>query len=336
MKMKKIVAGVAAAAMAVTSMAAMSVSAVKVGDTVVDFEDGDCSFVYMNDMDGGTKATIEVADFEGSKQLKVTPEDSNAYCKIWFDLDGITDRANTVNIAKITFDITVAPTAEDGIVGGWVGGEIGAAGGFDRTGANIQASQADPKWSNGSFNTSPAYDDFGNPTTGVAKGTGEKKFMLPSEKYTMTGTNPFFACMVNASNRGDAAKGDLVYYIDNIKLLDAAGNPIPLGVAPVEETTTAASEETTAAASEETTAAPEETTAAEEDADEDVAAPEEDEAEEPEETEAPETTAAEVVTTTAAADTTTAPVATGNVAVASIAAVMTVAGVAAIAAKKRK
>ncbi len=332
MKMKKIVAGVAAAAMAVTSMAAMSVSAIKVGDTVIDFEDGDCSFVYMNDLDGGTKATISVEDYNGSKQLKIDPEDGSLYSKIWFDLDSITARENTLNIGKIQYTVTVVPDSAEDIVG-WIGGQTGMAGGFDKTGADIQKSQANPGWTGKDFNFEGGY----NPgEAAVCK--VDRKLMLKSEKYSADGTNPFFCFMLNtgADRETNGYTNNYNIYIDNIKLLDAAGNPIPLGVAPVEETTTAASEETTAAASEETTAAPEETTAAEEDADEDVAAPEEDEAEEPEETEAPETTAAEVVTTTAAADTTTAPVATGNVAVASIAAVMTVAGVAAIAAKKRK
>ncbi len=340
MKMKKIVASLAAAAMAVSSMAAMSVSAVTAGATSLDFEDGDCSFVYMNVDDAGAdNSVLSVEDYNGSKRLKVDVQDKKKGPKVWFDLDKIMDRANTVQIRKITFDLTIVPKTTEGIVG-WVGGAVGAAGGF-----NLEAAgkgQVDPSWNQGTWDGG-AYDP------GVAAEVKvERKFMMKNEFYTETGTNPFFGLMKWAA--ADDVD-DYVMYVDNVQFFDSKGKNITVGVTPAEETTaapeetTAAAEETTAA-SEETTAAPEETTAAP--ADEEVADVEDDEAPAPETEAAPaeteaapaETAAATVteaaVTTAAVADTNTTPAATGNVAVASIAAVMAIAGGAVIASRKRK
>ncbi len=327
MKMKKIVASLAAAAMAVSSMAAMSVSALTAGATSIDFEDGDYSFVYMNTDAGADNSVLSVEDYNGSKRLKVDVQDKKMVPKVWFDLDKIMDRANTVQIRKITFDLTIVPKTAEGIIG-WAGGAVGAAGGFD---PNAKGSgQVDPSWSDKAWD-SGAYDP------GVAAEVKvERKFLMRNEFYTETGKNPFFGLMRWAA--ADDAD-NYVMYIDNIQFFDEKDKNIAVGVTPAAEETTAASEETTAAA-EETTAAAEETTAAP--ADEEVADVEDDEVAAPE---VEETTAAPaetvavteaVVTTAAVADATTTPVATGNVAVASIAAVMAIAGGAVIASRKRK
>lgn len=334
MKIKKIIAGVAAASVAVSTMAAMSVSAISTG--VVDFEDGDCSFVYMNDLDGGSKATISVEDYNGSKWLKIDPEKCDLYSKIWLDLDKMMDRSVATEIAKIEYDIAIVPDTEDGIVGSWIGGEIGSAGGFDKTGANIQGSQADPGWSGPSMgDIKMVYDDFGNPAPGAAVGKCGRSWLMKNEKFTLTGTNPFVAIMVNGGQT-DGRVGDYSIYIDNIKFMDSKGNTLTMGVTPAAEETTAAPEETTAAPAEETTAAPAETEAAPVEADDDDEIVADDAEAAPAETEAPVAEPAPVVTEAPVADATTTPAATGNVAVASIAAVMAVAGAAAIVAKRRK
>ena len=59
MKISKIAAAVAAA-FAVASVTAVSASAIPAGATSVDFEDGDCSFVYMNVDSGASDATLSV------------------------------------------------------------------------------------------------------------------------------------------------------------------------------------------------------------------------------------------------------------------------------------
>lgn len=323
MKIKKIIAGVAAAAMTVSTMAAMSVSAINEGGTVIDFEDGDFSFVYMNTDAGADNSVLSVEDYNGSKRLKVDVQDKKMVPKVWFDLDKITDRSNTVQIRKITFDLAIVPKTAEGIVG-WAGGAVGAAGGFDPNAAG--SGQVNPNWSDKAWD-SGAYDP------GVAAELKvERKFMMKNEFYTEDGVNPFFGLMRWAA--ADDAD-NYVMYIDNVQLLDDKGNALPIGVTPAPAETEAAPEETTAAP-EETTAAPADDAAPVEEADDDeIVADEADEA--PAETAAPVVDEAPVETTAApVADTTTTPAATGNVAVASIAAVMAVAGAAAIVAKKRK
>lgn len=324
MKIKKIIAGVAAAAMACTTMAAMSVSAINAGGTSIDFEDGDFSFVYMNTDSGADKSVLSVEDYNGSKRLKVDVQDKKMVPKVWFDLDKITDRSNTVQIRKITFDLAIVPKTAEGIVG-WAGGAVGAAGGFDP--AAKGSGQVNPNWSAKDWDGG-AYDP------GVAAEVKiERKFMMKNEFYTEDGVNPFFGLMRWAA--ADDAD-EYVMYIDNIQLLDEKGNALPIGVTPAAEETTAAPEETTAAPAEETTAAPAETEPAlVENDDEEIVANDTEVA--PAETEAPaEAEPAPAVTEAPAADATTTPAATGNVAVASIAAVMAIAGAAAIVAKKRK
>lgn len=74
--------------------------------------------------------------------------------KVWFDLDKITDRSNTVQIRKITFDLAIVPKTAEGIVG-WAGGAVGAAGGFDP--AAKGSGQVNPNWSDKAWD-SGAYD----------------------------------------------------------------------------------------------------------------------------------------------------------------------------------
>lgn len=326
MKIKKIIAGVAAAAMTVSTMAAMSVSAINAGATSLDFEDGDYSFVYMNTDSGADKSVLSVEDYNGSKRLKVDVQDKTMVPKVWFDLDKIMDRSSTVQIRKITFDLTIVPKTEEGIIG-WAGGALGAAGGFDP--AAKGSGQANPGWSQGTWDGG-AYDP------GVAAEIKiERKFIMKNEFYSEDGTNPFFGLMRWAA--ADDAD-NYVMYIDNVQFLDEKGKNIAVGVTPAEE---AAPEETEAAPAE-TEAAPAETAAPaveevalDEDADEEVAAPVETAAPVAEPAPAATEAAAPAEAAPAPAVTTT-PAATGNTAVASIAAVMAIAGAAAIVAKKRK
>ncbi len=318
MKISKIAAAVAAAALAVTSLTAVSASAVTAGATSIDFEDGDYSFVYMNVDSGASDATLSVEDYNGSKQLKVDVADKAAVPKVWFDLDKMMDRSNTVQIKKIEFDLTIV-SKDDSVAIGWAGGAVGTAGGFDPKAAG--SGQKNPNWSDKAWEGG-AY----NPGE-VASVHVERQFLLATERYTEKGVNPFFGLM-----RWAAADGpDYVMYIDNIVLSDDAGNALPVGVTPAAEEAPAEEE-----------AAPAEDAAPAEEAPEEEAAPAEEEAdaeeivEAPAAEEAPAEEAAPAETTAPAADTTTSAANTGNVAVASIAAVMAVAGVAAIASRKRK
>ena len=332
MKMKKAIASVAAVAMAASMVSAFSVSTSALTEgTKIDFEDGDYSFVYLNLDDGSDNSVLSVEDYDGSKQLKVDVQQTGKVPKVWFDLDKITARENTVQISTIEMDLTFVPKSETEMVG-WAGGVIASAGGFDQS--NPQGSQINPNWTQ----TDWASEDENAYTEGMpAKVHATKKFLLPASKYTAEGTNPFFGIM------RWAADTNYVMYVDNIVLKDKDGNALPVGV------TAAATEEaatTEEAAAEETTAAVEETTAevteaaTEAEVVEDTAAEEvvEDTAAEEVAAPAEEVTeaAVEEVTEAPAADTAaTLVAATGNAAVASIAAVMAVAGAAAVISKRK-
>lgn len=330
MKMKKALASVAAVAMAASMVSAFSVSTSAITEgTKIDFEDGDYSFVYLNLDDGSDNSVLSVEDYDGSKQLKVDVQQTGKVPKVWFDLDKITARENTVQISTIEMDLTFVPKSETEMVG-WAGGVIASAGGFDQN--NTQGSQINPNWTQ----TDWASEDENAYTEGMpAKVHATKKFLLPASKYTTEGTNPFFGIM------RWAADTNYVMYVDNIVLKDKDGNALPVGVTAAATEEAATTEE--AAAAEETTAAVEETTAevteaaTEAEVVEDTAAEEVVEDTAAEEVAVPaETEAAAEVTEAPAADTAATPVAaTGNAAVASIAAVMAVAGAAALVSKRK-
>lgn len=330
MKMKKALASVAAVAMAASMVSAFSVSTSAITEgTKIDFEDGDYSFVYLNLDDGSDNSVLSVEDYDGSKQLKVDVQQTGKVPKVWFDLDKITTRDNTIQISTIEMDLTFVPKSETEMVG-WAGGVIASAGGFDQN--NTQGSQINPNWTQ----TDWASEDENAYTEGMpAKVHATKKFLLPASKYTAEGTNPFFGIM------RWAADTNYVMYVDNIVLKDKDGNALPVGVTAAATEEAATTEE--AAAAEETTAAVEETTAevteaaTEAEVVEDTAAEEVVEDTAAEEVAVPaETEAAAEVTEAPAADTAATPVAaTGNAAVASIAAVMAVAGAAALVSKRK-
>ena len=314
MKINKLFAGISAAAIAAT-MCSFSTSAVAEGAASVDFEDGDCSFVYMNVDDAGSdESVLSVADYEGSKQLKIDVKDSTKVPKVWFDLYKIMPKDSVPSIASMEFDLTIVPKDSSKQLG-WMGGAVGAAGSY--------GTQKNPAWSSGDWtcDDNNLYVDGG-----VAKVHVKRTFLLKATQgFTAKSESPFFGFMTWANQNGT----EYEMYVDNMVFSDDAGKAITLGVPAVEETTaeetTAAVEETTAAETE----APEVITAADETAAETEAAPAETEAA-PAET-AAETTAAE----TTAAATTDAPAKTGNTAAAAIVAVMAVAGAAAVITKKR-
>lgn len=247
MKMKKALSAIAAAAMALTTVSAFTVSTSAIAEgTVIDFEDGDCSFAYMNVDSGADDSVLSVEDYDGSKQLKVDVQDCKNVPKVWFDLDKITPRSNTVKIKTIEMDLTLVPkNAEEAI--GWAGGAIGTAGAY--------GDQVDPSWSDGQWSC----EDNNAYTAGAAaKQHITRKILMGSQMFTETGASPFFGLM------RWAAETNYVMYIDNIVLKDTDGNALPVGFAAVEETE-APAEETEAPAEDtaaETEAAPAETEAA--------------------------------------------------------------------------
>lgn len=247
MKIKKTLAAVAAAAMAATTVSAFSFGASAIAEgTVIDFEDGDFSFAYMNVDSGADDSVLSVEDYDGSKQLKVDVQDCKAVPKVWFDLDKITPRSNTVQIKTIEMDLTLVPkNAEEAI--GWAGGAIGTAGAY--------GDQVDPGWSDGQWSC----EDNNAYTEGAAaKQHITRKILMGSQMFTETGASPFFGLMRWASET------NYVMYIDNIVLKDKEGNALPVGFPAVAETEAPAEEtaaETEAPAETEAAPAQEETAA---------------------------------------------------------------------------
>ena len=276
MKLKKILAAVAAAAVAVSTMA-INALAIEKGTYIA--EDGGNTFLYLVADDGKPQWAVD-------NSLDVT----EVYGIIW----------------HATFDAD--EVANDSA---WIGGGLGAN--SNSTG-----------WKQ------------------VEWGRNEKEIIADLENGTVTWKNsePIFKADDKYVHLWITAWGGKVTF-DSAELLDADGNVIAASAnaAPAETEAPAetAAEETTEAAPEETEAAPVETEAEVEDEDVDVDADEpEEEAEEPEEEVAPVETEAPAVEEAPAPETNTAPAQTGNVAVASIVAVMAVAGAATIVAKKRK
>ena len=314
MKINKLFAGISAAAIAAT-MCSFSTSAVAEGATSIDFEDGDCSFMYMNVDSGADDSKLSVEDYDGSKQLKVDVQDSTKVPKVWFDIYKIMTPDAATTVKSIEFDLTIVPKDSSKQLG-WMGGAVGAAGSY--------GTQKNPSWSQDTWECT---DDNLYVDGGVAKTHIKRTFLLKATQgFTAKSESPFFGLMTWANQNGT----EYVMYIDNVVFTDDADKTITLGL-PVEEATEATtdvveSEETTAAAE---TEAPEVITAADETAAETEAAPAETAAAETEA--APAETAAE----TTAAATTDAPAKTGNTAAAAIVAVMAVAGAAAVITKKR-
>ena len=160
-------------------------------------------------------------------------------------------------------------------------------------------------------------------------GRNEKEIIADLENGTVTwqSTEPIFKADDAYAQFWIQSWGGTVTF-DSVDILDKDGNVIQPGEAPAE---------TEAPAEDEAADEPEAEAPVEDEADEDVDEPEEveDEAEEPAEEPAPAETEAPAAEVAPAVENTPAP-ATGNTAVATVVAVMAVAGAAAIVAKKRK
>ncbi len=271
------------------SAAALTAIAASAYADVVDFEDGNYSFVSVKTDDGGDLSVLSVEEFNGSMQLKVDVQDCSLLPKILFSMNDIVGTENLSDIDKIYMDITFA--SKDGVTApGWIGGCLGTAGADDT-----------PAWDQSDFEGG----EYENPVSEPM--TIERKFLLPSKKF-VSGTEGS-----NAQLMRWGTEVPYYMYVDNIRILDADGNEMPLMIsaAPAEE----AVEE---APAEEVAETPAEETPAEE------------AAETPAE-EAPAEAAAE----TPASDGNTSSSKTGNTAAASVAAIaVCAAGLAVISRRK--
>jgi len=182
------------------------------------------------------------------------------------------------------------------------------------------------------YSVDATYDEFSNPVSyenATLTFNDSVKYLMAKE--TLAADSEFV--FMDWSNTNLASNG-ITMTVSKLKFFDGDGNEIaqlPYGASAETEAAPAETEAAPAV----TEAAPVETEAAPvEDDDEDIAVDDTDADEAPAVTEAPAPAVTEAPAP--APDATTTPAATGNVAVASIAAVMAVAGAAAIVAKKRK
>lgn len=240
-KMRVMTAG-AAALLAVCSA---SVSAY--AQSVVDFEDGNYSFVSMKTDDGGDASVLSVVDFNGSKQLKVDVQDCANVPKVNFSINQLLASDDFDKVKTIEMEITFE--SKDGATPiGWAGGAIGTQGG-----------EKSPAWAQ----TSWECGEYENPVSEVT--VIQRKFLLPSEKFVNGTENSDMLLMRWGS--------DVAYnmYVDNIRFLDDSGNEIELAIENAADETPAVTEAEASAetAAEETAeeAAPEETTASTENTD---------------------------------------------------------------------
>lgn len=240
-KMRVMTAG-AAALLAVCSA---SVSAY--AQSVVDFEDGNYSFVSMKTDDGGDASVLSVVDFNGSKQLKVDVQDCANVPKVNFSINQLLASDDFDKVKTIEMEITFE--SKDGATPiGWAGGAIGTQGG-----------EKSPAWAQ----TSWECGEYENPVSEVT--VIQRKFLLPSEKFVNGTENSDMLLMRWGS--------DVAYnmYVDNIRFLDESGNEIELAIENAADETPAVTEAEASAetAAEETAeeAAPEETTASTENTD---------------------------------------------------------------------
>ena len=240
-KMRVMTAG-AAALLAVCSA---SVSAY--AQSVVDFEDGNYSFVSMKTDDGGDASVLSVVDFNGSKQLKVDVQDCANVPKVNFSINQLLASDDFDKVKTIEMEITFE--SKDGATPiGWAGGAIGTQGG-----------EKSPAWAQ----TSWECGEYENPVSEVT--VIQRKFLLPSEKFVNGTENSDMLLMRWGS--------DVAYnmYVDNIRFLNESGNEIELAIENAADETPAVTEAEAPAetAAEETAeeAAPEETTASTENTD---------------------------------------------------------------------
>ena len=298
MNMKKALAGISAAAVAVSMLAVSSVSAYTDGADKIDFEDGDFSFVEMNISDGGDNSKLSLVTIGGSKRVKIDVQDNTLVPKVKVKLDGILgDRLADVN----SIEVAISYENKDASApAGWHGGALATVGSNDK-----------PAWSQTDFS---GQDDENNFFTLTAT----KKMLLPVSKFKADSQDPQIMIM------SWAADGPYNMYIDDIKFLDKSGKAIPLVAAAAPAETEAADADASKDADAPAADAPVATEAPAADAPA---------ADAPAATEAPVATEAPAADAPAA---TPAP-ATGNpVTAGAVAGVMLAAAAAAIAAKKRK
>jgi len=193
---------------AIAALSAVSVSGVSAyASNVVDFEDGNYSFVSMKTDDGGDDSTLSVVEFNGSKQLKVDVKDCANVPKVYFDINSMLNENDFEKVKSIEMEIIFE--SKDGTTPpGWAGGAIGTQGGEDRT----------PDWAQTAWECGEYDKAVSAPTT------IQRKFLLFSERL-VNGTPDTHMIVMRWG-----AEVDYNMYIDNVRFLDADGKVIDVEI----------------------------------------------------------------------------------------------------------
>ncbi len=203
MTMKKILAAVAATAIAGSAMATMAFAA-----DVIDFENGSYAGIEMHLDDGADPSVLSIVDFNGSKALKVDVQDVANVPKVKFLVANLVNADAVADIAKIEFDLTVE--AKDGVTPpGWMGGAVGSAG-TD----NQNPAWSDQAWEGGEYEAAVSQ------TMVVSK----TLLPIPTERFSVGDAGAHFLLMRWAT--------EVPYnmYIDNVKFYDNDGNAMEVTV----------------------------------------------------------------------------------------------------------
>ncbi len=176
---------------------------------VLDFEDGviPAGIAMATNTDGtpdGDPAVLSVADFQGSKMLKVDPQ-QGAISKVKFTVADLVGEEKALDVKGLEYDL-ILENPDDTTKTDWCGGSVGG-GPWASGGA----------WANGTEWT--VQDDTKNISD--VKHVAEA---IPSDLGFVDTANAFFLFQYWGNNKNNNI------YIDNIKLTDADGNVIPFAV----------------------------------------------------------------------------------------------------------
>lgn len=193
MKMSKLLALVLAVAMVISLIPATFADS----EVSVDFEDGNMGFVAVyENMANSASVTLELADYNGSKALKVTNGDGKVpYVAI--DVASLLGD-NSANVASI--EMTMGIENPDG--------EFYACSGEMKLFASGELSKTARAWS--------VYMEKKNPKTAVFD-MGDEAFSADASVMVIS---------LTTDNGADKGASPAVLYIDDIRFLDADGNVI--------------------------------------------------------------------------------------------------------------
>lgn len=208
---KKVLSAVAVLALVATAIPANANAAAN----AVDFEDGNipAGVEMALNTDGtndGDPSILSVVDFQGSKRLKIDSQEGGTP-KVKINIAPLVGEENLGKVKGIQYDLVIEKP--DDVMTTWNGGTVGGS-----------PSGIGGAWVQGTEWT--LQDD----TKNISDVTPLKTTLNADFGFTDP-ANAFFMFMNWANNGTDN-------YLDNIQLLDADGNPIPLtglDAAPAEE-----------------------------------------------------------------------------------------------------